>query len=83
VRTVLWAKFPANREKYREFSQICPQILTTLSAIMLNMHGLCLWISYTRAKRNREISPLYQGIAFPDTGIRTPYLGSIIAAGVW
>ena len=39
--------FPANREKYREFSQIWPSILASLSAILLKIDCLHPSISHS------------------------------------
>ena len=64
-RTRLWIEFPANREKYREFSQLRYKNLAGHSVIRLNMHQLSPSMSNPRVERNREISLRYQGIVFP------------------
>src|SRR5208337_2763467 len=69
VRTVLWIKFPANREKYREIHKFGLKIWVIEFSMSLNLHELLPFIINSSSAHNRELSPTYQGIAFPDIGL--------------
>ena len=65
MRTVLWAKFPANREIYREIYEFGPRLPTVVLPIRLKM-GQFLSLSLAKDNLpNRELSPTYQGITVP------------------
>jgi hypothetical protein len=65
VRTVLWAEFPANREKYREIHGFGLRIRPVEFSMSLNIIGLLLLNINSSAAPNRELSLMYQGTVFP------------------
>jgi hypothetical protein len=58
-------EFPANREKYREIYEFGPQIPLASLPIFLILGEFRSSQLEMGAKRNRELSPTYQGIDFP------------------
>src|SRR5271170_3447519 len=61
LRTVLRPKFPANREKYREFFYFCPKVPAENCSIGLNPREFWHPLFEFRVARNREVSRMKTG----------------------
>ena len=68
VRTPSPLKFPANREKYREFCGFGLQDCSTMHRNSLIARDIGAGIPHQPCHRNRELSGAYQGIEFPVRG---------------
>ena len=68
VRTLLRPKFPANREKYREFCRFCLRGRGTMRRKPLRTRDIGATLRHQPCIPNRELQGAYQGIEFPVMG---------------